>query len=159
MPNPTSSPTPRPLGTRRLANGITVTITDHSRRLAGDRWHLRMEFLVRVDDETARQCLARIAPQHLDSGSLPAWERLIVRERHFVDEHSLDELRQAMLDDFDRSLTPYLASPRSPERLVAERLRDWRPPAPGGTAAPYAHLDADDGPADFSFLFRNQKGE
>ncbi len=152
----TTHPSPHPLGERRLDNGIVVTITDHSRRLAGDRWHLRLEFRIRLNDETARQCLARLRPQHTKTASLPAWEQLIVRERHFVDEQAVDELRQAILDEFERSLIPYLASSRAPERLVARRLRDWRPGPPAGTTSRYADLDADSGPADFSFLFRDQ---
>ncbi len=147
------------LGSRRLNNGITVTITDESRRLAGDRWYVRLVFRIRLADDVARSCLERLDPARAATDDLPVWERLIVRERHFVDEGEVAELRQEMIDGFERSILPYLCSPRGPERLVAERLRSWRPPAAATTDNPYGALDEDDGPADFSFLFSDRPAE
>ncbi len=142
-----------------LANGIRIEVIDESRRVAGDRWYIRLVFRITVAPCTAADCLeqmkatGRLTEDQMEQVTDRDWCRTIVRERNFVAEQEADMVRSRLRQDFDATMLAYLGKPSCAMRIIDEQLRNCDCRA-AGQDNPFAELDSDDGPADFSFLFR-----
>jgi len=90
-----------------------------------------------------------------------AWDRLLagplmrwIGERNFIDERDVENVRGRLVDDFLSAARGYMADESFPARLVSRRLSEI-----GEQLAIERQLgedagEDDDGPADFSYLFR-----
>lgn len=145
--------------TRKLPNGIRVTFYDMSKRLAADRW------LVKV------RCEAVLALAPEDYGIIDDLELLdalkqkfaggvthtIVRERNFIDEREKDAICQELLSQLEENAFVYLGGERFPASLLEKKIGDFRKEfeLERKRSAVAGAVDEDDGPADFSACFRD----
>lgn len=149
---------------RNLENNMILTVFDHSKKMAGDRWLIKIiceaempvaeEFFARVqEDDLALQAEIREAM----AGSLTF---SAIKERTFVAETEKDSLVESMVADILTNMVIYMNRPEFPEKLFARKYQEFR--AACSTARHYRNLpddghdgDAEEGPADFSACFKN----
>jgi hypothetical protein len=145
---------------RELAGGMVVMIHDESKPVAGDRWlvRIRCEATMPLPLECARDLreedpdlkamvLARL-------GETLAF--VAVKERNFIDDREKEGILAGMVESVRQNVLTYLMSPRFPARLFASRYAELRANClieRQYLGLPAAH-DEDEGPADFSALFR-----
>ncbi len=142
------------------ADGMVVTIHDESKRVAGDRW------LVKIRCEATmplpRSCVEALVEE---DGALKAavlarlGDRLtfaVVKERNFIDAREKEAVLTGLVDNVRQNVLGYLASPNFPGRLFANRYAKLRESCL--LERHYQGLPKADeeepGPADFSALFR-----
>lgn len=149
---------------RKLDNTMTVTVYDQSKKMAGDRWLIKIiceaelpvdeEFFARVDEaDLALQAEVREAM----GGSLTF---AVTKERTFVAESEREALVERMVAEIMTNMLDYLNRPDFPERLFARKYVEIREAC--ATARHYRSLaeaekdgDDDEGPADFSACFKD----
>lgn len=151
------------LQNRVLENGIRVVVRDRSRRIAGDRWQVKVEAEVSILRETVLLLLSRLGRQTSDlpvdagvSGDLIG--RIIHRERQFVADQEEKQVRDEEASSLLAHIEVYLSRPDFAGQLLLAVLREEAERRLLDASRPdsYGHLDEDDGPADFSSLFRDQ---
>ncbi len=137
-------------------NGLYVRIIDLSRKVAADRWLVKVEARVAFQAE----CLDLLRGQFpdVDPGD---WQELaegplleLTRERNFIDQKEVEEVRDRMVERFRENIIDYLADPSFPVKLVTRRLEDIARQRLLRQATAEAEVEDDEGPADFSHLFR-----
>ena len=148
----------------RLENNMTLTVSDQSKKMAGDRWLVRIvcearipvgeEFFSRmVEEDYALQTEVREAMAGALSFS-------VVKERTFVADAERAALVELMVAEIMANMLTYLNRPEFPERLFARKYEKVREAC--STARHYRSLkdedrdgDDDEGPADFSACFKD----
>lgn len=148
---------------RRLENNMTLTVHDQSKKMAGDRWLIKIicEAEIPVDDgffsrvpeeDVALQAEVREAM----AGSLTF---SVTKERTFVAETERAALVELMVSEIMNNMVTYLNRPEFPEKLFARKYAELRETC--ATARHYRSLhdedrdgDGDEGPADFSACFK-----
>ena len=148
---------------RSLENNMTLTVYDQSKRMAGDRWLIRIiceaelpvdeGFFSRVDEaDLALQAEVR----EMMAGSV---KFSAVKERTFIAETERAALVERMVADILTNMVTYLNKPGFPEKLFARKYEEMRKGC--DTARHYRALqeedrggDDDEGPADFSACFK-----
>lgn len=137
---------------------MRLTITDHSRPIAADRWYVRIVAVVALPLPASmfagileEQAGEAVAVRKLMGERL---ERQLVKERNFVDEREREELVAKLVDQLAITVGGYLEHRDFPARFFAKGYRDarelWRTEAARSVQADAA----DDEPADFSHCFR-----
>ena len=138
-------------------NGIEITVTDQSRKIAGDRWLVKIQ--CRVESS-----ICRPSPSSPDCAVFPKEEenhkkasKVFNRERNFIDNNEREFVVDDLLQQMKSTLFPYLRKRSAAVGLQAS-CASVREGASGreDVDLPFAHLDSDDGPADFSFLFKEK---
>lgn len=143
-----------------LANGLHLSFHDKSRPLAGDRWLVELccTAVYPLTEELSAGLVEpdaglRAAILGLLGGEL---EFTVQRTRQFVDEGEKNEILAALLAGVKEHMLAYFAKPDFPRRLFQDtcrklreecRLEILRSQVPEESAE-------DEGPADFSALFR-----
>jgi hypothetical protein len=148
---------------RSLENNMTLTVYDQSKKMAGDRWLIKIvcEAKLPVDDgffsrvpeeDIALQAEVREAMAGLVTFS-------VTKERTFVAETERAALVELMVTEIMANMVGYLNRLEFPEKLFACKYRELRESC--ATARHYRNLpDADgagndDEPADFSACFKD----
>ena len=149
---------------RSLENNMTLTVYDQSKKMAGDRWLIKIicEAELPVDEEFfSRISEADIALQaevrEVMAGSV---KFSATKERTFVAETERASLVELMVADILTNMVTYMNRPEFPERLFARKYEEIRLAC--FTARHYRSLsgedrdgDDDGGPADFSACFKD----
>lgn len=115
--------------TIRLENRLNLEIYDASRRVAGDRWQVRM--IARVPIDLAGDLFSR------DNGSDPSLQEMTDTlgnpvlfeyrtERNFVDEKEKGSVFDAQMASFLNSARAYLAHPDFPRRFAVKKYCEVR---------------------------------
>lgn len=145
---------------KELANGMRVDYLDESKKLAGDRWLVRLRFRGFIPLQGwMKASLVGDDPQTVfcreEFGDRLVHE--VIRERNFIDEGEKDALLSEMVQAFEQDIAGYLEKETFARQLftlklgqTTERyLRQER-------IAPLMSNEEDDapGPADFSACFR-----
>lgn len=148
---------------RRLENNMTLTVHDQSKKMAGDRWLIKIiceakmpvdaGFFARVaEDDLALQAEVREAM----AGSVTF---SVTKERTFIAETERAALVERMVTEIMTNMVTYLNRPEFPDKLFARKYAELRERC--ATARHYRGLqdesrdrDDDDGPADFSACFK-----
>lgn len=148
---------------RRLENNMTLTVHDQSKKMAGDRWLIKIiceaeipvdeVFFARVpEDDLELQTEVREAM----AGSV---RFSVIKERTFVAETERAALVERMVTEIMTNMVAYLNKPEFPARLFARKYAELRERC--ATARHYRGLrdeardrDDDAGPADFSACFK-----
>lgn len=148
---------------RRLENNMTLTVYDQSKRMAGDRWQIKIiceteipvdgGFFSRVpEDDLALQ--AEVLEAMAGSVTFS-----VTKERTFVAETERAALVERMVTEIMTNMVTYLNKPEFPAKLFARKYAELRESC--ATARHYRGLqdeardgDDDDGPADFSACFK-----
>lgn len=147
-----------------LANGLELAFYDTSRPLAGDRWlvELQCEVIYPLEEEM----LARFSEPdpELRAAVLARLDSTlnftVTRTRHFVDEQLKEELLAELLAGVKEHMLAYFAKPGFPARLFADtcgKLRDECRCEISRLRADAATPPEDEGPSDFSALFRSDR--
>lgn len=147
------------LDSRKLANGVVVTVTDISKPVAGDRW------VVRINCEARMPLPQSVAKKIADeAGGLGEMMRgslkdelvyCFVRERNFIDQERRKELIAEILDQIVTNTFPYLAEPEFPARYAEKCFADEREACLCKLRAKRTASDDDDEePVDFSHCFK-----
>ncbi len=110
---------------KRMENGLTLAVHDRSRKIAGDRWLVKItaEIKIPVKDVMAGQ----------DAPSNPGVEKITELlgdevayeyqdERNFVDDSEKEAVLNEMLDSYMNSSFAYLSNPEFPRRVI---LREY----------------------------------
>ena len=149
---------------RSLANNMKLTVYDQSKKMAGDRWLIKIICEAELPvDEKFFSCLPeedlalQAEVRETMAGSV---KFLVTKERTFIAETERVSLVERMVSEILTNMVTYLNRPEFPERLFARRYEEIRTAC--STARHYRSLpdqdldgDADDGPADFSACFKD----
>ncbi len=112
-----------------FSNGLTVEVTDLSRRYYGDYHKVILEVTCRVPLHAAHFSRQEQPHQALEQARRQLGEeaRLVSRiERMGVAGNTLEKVKTALWDSFRRSSLPYLQRPDYPGQLVT-RMLERRP--------------------------------
>ena len=149
---------------RGLENNMTLTVYDQSKRMAGDRWLVKIVCEVELPvTETFFSCLTEVdfalqeEVRKVMAGSV---KFSVVKEKTFIAETERVALVELMVTQILTNMVTYLNRPEFPERLFARRYEEIRLAC--DTARHYRRLedeahagnDADEGVPDFSACFQ-----
>ncbi len=146
---------------KKMDNGATVTITDQSRIMAGDRWLVKVvcEASLPVQEDFFNTV------QGVEQGLLDAVRekmgRLltfsVAKERIFVDAAEKDEVLKGLEEQVNANMLTYFNTPSFPQKLFAKRFAEVKEEC--FVAMHYEKIkknDADDDePHDFSACFKD----
>jgi hypothetical protein len=148
------------LSRQTLANGMELIVVDHSRKVAGDRWQIRLVWQAAMP--VAAEFFAGLAgedPAFLAVLREKIGDRLtfsLAREKNFVAEADKGARVEALLQEGLANMLSYFNAPRFPERIFflrcEEERRAWQLARHYQTAA---EGEEDGGPVDFSACFRS----
>ena len=143
---------------KKLANGVVFTCYDASRRMAGDRWLVRLRCTASLpfDDGMRRLCAGddeeSVYVREQLSGGL---EFEMDMEKVFVDQQERDGVFAGLLERAEENLLDYMAKESFIHGLLAKKQAEYRERYRlRRQDASYDYLDDDDGPADFSDCFK-----
>ncbi|HSH13916.1 MAG TPA: hypothetical protein VLA15_09210 [Desulfurivibrionaceae bacterium] len=143
---------------KKLANGLSFTVTEQSRLIAADRWYVKVVGVISlpltdaalaasVDDEPLLQARVR---RYLGE----TVEHQLVKDRNFGDAAARTAVVGELVDQLVSAIGAYLEVEAFPARLLARKYQEAREicrlemDREGG-----ASVDADE-PADFSHCFK-----
>lgn len=144
---------------KTLANGVTIAYLDESKKVAGDRWLVKLRCRVSaplqgwmVEAVSGSDLQAAFCRQRLGAGL----RHETVLERNFIDAGARERVLAEMIDGLEETLLGYLATEGFARQLYRKQLaeatehfrRQAVPPVP------QAEVDDPPGPADFSACFR-----
>ncbi len=147
------------LHARKLENGIHVSIYDMSKKLAGDRWlvkvkceatfDLREDFLENIHDVE----LKSYVKQHYQQGLT----HTIFKERIFIDEADKKDVRELMLCQLDENALAYMAGESFPQKFFDMKMDALKKDLAIKKEMDKVAItpDEDDEPADFSACFKD----
>lgn len=115
---------------KKLANGLSFTVTEHSRVIAADRWYVKVVGVISlpltdaavaaiVDDEPLLQSRVR---RYLGE----TVEHQLVKDRNFVDDAAKDEVVKELVAQLLETVSAYLEVEAFPARLLASKYREAR---------------------------------
>lgn len=154
---------PRKIGDmdKKLANGLAIRYQDESKKLAADRWliKLRCQAFIPVQD-WMREALAGDDPCtafcRRELGKHLAYE--VVLERNFIDECEGERVRQELVGAFESSVLSYLEKEVFVRQLFATHRvaleERYARLAWSEAGSVVEEGDETPGPADFSACFR-----
>jgi hypothetical protein len=143
---------------KTLDNGISFTITEHSRLLAADRWYVKVVGTIALPLTEAAfasiaeedQALKARVRRRLGDGV----EHHLVQERNFVDGAAKDEVVRQLVEQLAGNIGTYLAVEEFPARLLASKYRAARETCRVEMGREKTLSGSDEEPADFSHCFR-----
>ncbi len=148
----------RVIAEKILSNGLKLSIIDHSRAVAADRWYVKVvcslvmpvrpEAYAGLDSGDSE--LDRLTRDRLGD----CLEYQIIRERNFVDQAVKDELIGHLTDQLQELVGQYLEDEAFPARLVAAKYREIGKLCAMERANNSTVREEDDEPVDFSHCFR-----
>ncbi|MEW6674371.1 MAG: hypothetical protein AB1427_21965 [Thermodesulfobacteriota bacterium] len=144
---------------KKLTNGMRVTFFDESKKVAADRWLVRIRceaVLVPADEMFPNDAEGELRQEFMEKYGAGV-RHDIVRDRHFIDARDRDAVRDDLLQQLVNNAFAYLGGARFPGSLLEKKFADFRQERE--LARRMSELageeDEEDGPADFSFCFRD----
>lgn len=143
---------------RKLANGLNIKITDHSRLIAADRWYVKIvcSVVMPLTEQHFSGCLDA-EPELLASIRQQMGDELtmdLVQERNFVDEAVKEDVSQELLARIAENMTGYLAADSFPTRFFDMRYQETKKSCLVDLArVGDSSTNDDDEPADFAACF------
>jgi len=142
-----------------LANGIQVTFYDLSRRIAADRWlvKIKCESVLKVQEEQFDAIddsdLASAMKQDCSSTVI----HTIFRERNFIDESEKDGILQELFSQLSENARTYMGGELFARKLFAKKIDEFKLKylMQKEIERQAATDEEDDGPADFSACFKD----
>lgn len=145
---------------KKLANGLNIKITDHSRRIAADRWYVKIvcSVVMALNEQHFDGCLgedpellALIRQQMGDELSMD-----LVQERNFIDAAVREDVCRELLARIAENMTGYLAAESFSARFFDKRYEETKKSCLVDSArVGDSNTDDDDEPVDFSACFRD----
>jgi len=140
----------------KLANGVIIESRDESKSIVGDRWMVRVRFVITVPRQEWMENMAAkegVAVAEVCADKQPLSLEL-VKERVFVAEDSREETVRSIIDEMHANIVKYVELDGFAEKLFLKRLAEAKE-ARRFAPSPPDDMDEDDGPADFSACFRD----
>jgi hypothetical protein len=140
-----------------LANGLKMSIIDHSRPVAADRWYVKVvcSFFIPVPPEACAGLVSgdleldRLTRERLGD----YLEHQLVRERNFIDHTAKDELVGQLAEQLQELVCRYLENADFSARLVAAKYREFANLCAMERARDTTVQEEGDEPSDFSHCF------
>ena len=108
-----------------LPNGLTLTISDSSRRIAADTIKVELTFQVKIE---VLESFFASSDDYLKvknaSGDTLTYEHKM--ERSFVNDKDEESVRTELLDTFKNNSLSYLSSPNFAKKMALSQLKDIR---------------------------------
>lgn len=145
-----------------FGNGLEISVIDQSRKIAGDRWLVKIKCTVesRRQTNTPQSSSSQGRIQEQKSGLTEDREgvlKVFFRERNFVDSEERESVVAELLEQLKSTVLPYLRSDSALQKLLATKGDPEKEQSDQADAENrFAHLDREEGPADFSSLFREK---
>ena len=117
-----------PVDTLILPNNLELRIYDRSRKLAGDRWYVKV--MMEIPVPLTPEILERLTPdkdlaaEFVREKGNPFPYRYS-KARHFIDEKEKDRAFQELKEDFLRTNWNYVGSSRFAFLAVAKAFKEW----------------------------------
>jgi hypothetical protein len=109
--------------TINLSNGLTLTISDSSRRIAADTIKVEVTFQVKIE---VLESFFASSGDYLKvknaSGDELTYEHKM--ERSFVNDKDEESVRTELLDTFKNNSLHYLSSPNFAKKMALSQLKD-----------------------------------
>ena len=142
-----------------LPNGIRVTLYDLSKKIAADRWLVKVkcEAVLQVHDDWFDSLADAEMAAAMKQDCAHGVQHTLLRERNFVDEKEKDAILQELFDQLSENAKNYMGGDLFSRKLFAKKADDFKlkyrmqKELEGQTAVD----EDDDGPADFSAYFRD----
>jgi hypothetical protein len=148
---------------KNLSNRMRLRLYDHSRRLAADRWLIRLhgeaqiipapEFLAEIREDDPE--LLTTMREQLGAGVVFTLDK----ERRFVAEEEKQEAFTELLSQVNNHMLAYLASPTFPEKLFRRRREELKARLlieRERARCTVPETEEEEGAADFSFCLRDR---
>lgn len=146
----------------KLDNGISISFYDLSKKLAGDRWliKLKCEALIGVEDEffESQSISDPDFYSFLKQECRKGLNYIIVKERVFIDEQDIEIVRNDMLQQLEANAIHYMASEHFPRKFFEKKSNELKKQYYINKEMEKLRVsseDDDDEPADFSACFRD----
>ncbi len=144
-----------------LPNGMTLSFRDVSKKMAGDRWLVKLKCEATLP--LIESYFSRISLDDPDfliflrerlAGNL---SYVVIKERTFVDENDKDNIYQDMLTELQESTVSYIGSSLFPQKLFESHFEKLKKEYDVKKEMDMLKEDAenDEGPADFSACFQD----
>jgi hypothetical protein len=146
---------------QKLDNSLCVKITDQSRRVAGDRWYIKVVCEVRLFlTDRYFETRQQDGPEQLFAIRRLLGDEIgmeLVQERNFIDAAARPEVVSGMLASVAENISGYLSSDAFPARLFAIRYGEAKKLSQAEMILNRDEREEtdDEGPADFSACFRD----
>jgi len=142
-----------------LANGIQVTFYDLSRRIAADRWQVKVkcQAVLKVQEEQFDSIEDAELASAMKQDCSHAVIHTILRERNFIDESDKDGILQELFNQLSENVRTYMAGELFARKLFEKKVDEFKLKylVQKQMEQQVAVDDEDDGPADFSACFRD----
>lgn len=109
-----------------LENDLRLQIYNASRRLAGDRWLVKLIARIHIPVDAALNNSEAGLPARSAVKELIG-DRLVFEQdktRHFIDEREKDDVFQALLDNFLKYSLTYLSHPEFAKRCILKEFQE-----------------------------------
>jgi len=148
----------------RLANDMLLTVYNQSKKMAGDRWLLRV--VCEAEYPVADEFFADF-PDDAPGLKGEIYDRMagvlkfsVVKEKTFVDHAESDVVLAGMVAEISGNMAGYIGNPAFPERLFSRSYEALKQECImarhySGLESGAADEKEDEGPADFSECFRD----
>ena len=146
---------------KKIRDGISITFYDRSREIVGDRWQVELAGEVEIPvSETFWTAVHESDGDLLNCVRKKIGNRLhfsVSRIRNFVDQEDKQPVLDEMVRRFEENIMHYLDSPNFTQKLFVKNFNEAREKCiaeRNQAALPDQPEDEDQGPADFSDLFK-----
>ena len=141
----------------QLANGVLVQFYDESRRVAGDRWQVRVRYNAVVAVSESFWSLVDSDPKMIEGVRAALGTEVVltnVNERNFVAEVEKEEMVAEVVSRARKDIFGYLSTPEFPESYFKRCFKDAREKIELEQRAAFIPDDDDiEEPDDFSHIF------
>jgi len=142
-----------------LANGIKVTIYELSKKIAADRWLIKVkcEAALNVQDDQFDALDDAELASAMKRDCANTVIHSLFRERNFIDEKEKGEVLQELFDQLTENVRAYMGGELFARKLFEKKVEEFRLKyqMQKEMAQVAATEEEDDGPADFSACFRD----
>jgi len=149
------------LGDEQFANGVVVRFYDESRRVAGDRWQVKVRCDITVLVSEQFWSLVSGEPELIDEIRAVLGDEIVLSkaiERNFISEEEKEVLVAEIVSRNRRNIYGYLADPGIPERIFQRRYKEVREAIEQKKREVYVLNNENiKEPSDFSHLFLDMK--
>lgn len=152
------------LNKRRLENGMDLNYYDMSRKVAGDRWLVGLKCEVPFPVlHSYYNRYQNIGPELLEELKSILAESILFstsKERFFVPEEDKENVLNELVEQLDCTVISYLNNPKFPEKIFMQKIEETMEKlrtekAMNSLTNQNSQKEEDEGPADFSFCFKD----
>ena len=111
----------------QLANGVVVRFYDESRRVAGDRWQVKVRYDAGVSVSETFWSLVSEEPEVIEEIHAALGTEIVltnVNERNFIAAEEKEALVSEIVSRARKNIFGYLADPGFPERYFKRRFKE-----------------------------------